>query len=94
MIPWNKGLRGFGGETNPNWKGGTLYFRVFTRDDFTCQICGLKDKDVMEVDHKIPQKLRPDLKKEISNLWTLCANCHRRKTKRDWVEIKKFRATE
>lgn len=91
MIPWNKGKSIGKGENNPNWRGGNLYFRIFQRDNDTCQICGLHDKDVMEIDHKIPRVLRPDLKKEEENLWTLCANCHRRKTKRDWEEIKKSR---
>lgn len=82
-------------EKNSNWKGGISYrilcLSTLQRDDYTCQICGLKDKEVMDVDHKIPKALRPDLEKDIENLWTLCANCHRRKTKRDWEEIKKSR---
>lgn len=92
-APWNKGMRGvFNGEKNANWKGGTRYYRIFRRDDFTCQMCGLRDPDVMEIDHKIPRVIRPDLHKDDNNLWTLCANDHRRKTKRDWQLIKEFRA--
>ncbi len=81
---------------NPNWKGGISYKisvrLTLERDDYTCQICWLRDPDVMEVDHRLCRALRPDLFQDLNNLWTLCANCHKRKTKNDWVEIRKARA--
>lgn len=84
------------GEKNPNWKGGISYKIAvrFTLEkyDYTCQICGLRDPDVIEVDHRLCKALRPDLYQDLNNLWTLCANCHKRKTKLDWIEIRKSRA--
>lgn len=61
--------------------------RAKERDNYTCQICGLADKEVLEVDHIIPKFIRPDLKSELSNMLTLCANCHKRKTNRDKKQI-------
>jgi len=56
--PWNKGMKGYNsGSSNPSWKGGvtTLQLRirhhfkyrqwvsdVFTRDDYTCMVSGVK----------------------------------------------------
>lgn len=53
------------------------------RDDYTCQVCGLRDPEIMEVDHILKRCERPDLMNELSNLVTLCPNCHRRKTNRE-----------
>ena len=81
----------FHGETGLHWKGGCLNFHkkeTLKRDDWTCQICGLRDPDVMEVDHRLCRSIHPELYNDPTNLWTLCANCHRRKTrKEDWVKI-------
>lgn len=41
-----------------------------------CAICGLKDKNVMELHHIIPLGIGG--KNDINNLVCLCANCHRR----------------
>lgn len=74
------------GINNPGWKGGKWKVQkkaALIRDNYTCVICGLCEKDIMEVDHIIPKKLRPDLKSELSNLMTICPNCHRRKTNRE-----------
>lgn len=65
--------------------------RAKERDKFACQICGNDDKDVLEVDHTIPKAIRPDLKAELSNMLTLCANCHKKKTIRDREQIKMFK---
>lgn len=41
-----------------------------------CAACGSRDKK-LEVHHKIPVHINPDLELEISNLITLCADpCH------------------
>lgn len=82
------------GSKASHWKGGCLAYRkneVLIRDNYTCQVCGLRDPDVAEVDHKIPKKIRPDLANNLENLWVLCANDHRRKTKKDIELIRKFR---
>ncbi len=65
--------------------------RAKQRDNWTCQICGNNDKDVLEVDHTIPQAIRPDLRTELSNMLTLCANCHKKKTIRDKEQIRMFK---
>ena len=74
-------------EKHPNWKGGKswsyLVKIIRIRDDYTCQICGLRDIEIIEVDHVKPKSKHPKLKYEINNLMCLCPNCHRRKTLRD-----------
>ncbi len=79
------------GENNFKWTGGInmLYLRkkVLLRDNYTCQICGLLDKEIMEVDHQKPKRIFPELKFDLNNLLSLCPNCHSRKTKTDrkWI---------
>lgn len=73
-------------ERNKIWKGGDFpYWRkqALIRDDSTCQICGLRDLEIMEVDHIVPRAKAPHLYRELNNLMTLCPNCHRRKTMRN-----------
>ena len=73
------------GEKNPKWSGGRLgWFRklAFERDDYTCRDCGLREPEIMEINHIDPTVFYPELYLEISNLETLCPNCHRRKTNR------------
>ena len=74
------------GSNHPLWKGGKINYlkkQAKVRDDYTCQICGLRDMEIMEVDHIKPQSTFPELKNDFENLLTLCPNCHRRKTLRD-----------
>lgn len=85
MIAWNKGLKcpQFTGENNGTWTGtDDKYWRnhVLIRDDYTCQKCGLKDIDIMQVDHIKPKMQFPDLRYDPNNMQTLCPNCHARKT--------------
>lgn len=67
------------------WKGGISadwwHKRVLERDDYTCKKCGLKDEEVVEADHIKPASEFPELKHDLNNGMTLCANCHRRKSK-------------
>lgn len=53
---------------------------VFARDDFTCQLCGLREPLIMQVDHKTEKSTDPSQRNSLSNLRTLCPNCHARKT--------------
>lgn len=79
------------GNKNPRWNGGTVNYwkkQVLTRDDYTCQICGHREPEIMEVDHIKPKSKFPNLAKELSNLLTLCPNCHRRKTNREKKALK------
>ena len=50
----------------------------FTRDDFTCQICGVKG--YLEVDHKVPWFLDKKRRYDLSNGITMCKECHLIKT--------------
>lgn len=54
---------------------------VFTRDHYTCQICGARNgsgKEVyLEADHLVPLVLRLDLAFVVANGRTLCRPCHR-----------------
>lgn len=68
----------FTGTDIKHWKKQALL-----RDNFTCQICGLYDIEVMDVDHIKPQYLFPELNLVLTNLITLCANCHARKTRKE-----------
>lgn len=91
ISPSNKGMprKDLWGDKNPRWKGGTWnYQRKFAkiRDDFTCQICGLKDPEIMEVDHIKPKCDFPEIMHSLENLITICPNCHRRKTNRELRE--------
>lgn len=53
---------------------------ALARDNFTCQICWFREPLIMEVDHKIPRSINPQLENDLTNLWTLCPYCHKRKT--------------
>ena len=75
------------GENHLNWKGGNIAFqknKALIRDNFTCKRCGLREVEIMEVDHILPKSVEPNLYKSIDNLVTLCPNDHARKTKEDW----------
>ena len=92
---WNKGYLQIG-ELNPNWQGGlsddsygpefnnTLKSLMRKRDDFTCQLCGLKENgrhlDVHHIDSD-KENSAP------SNLVCLCSCCHnktKKKSDRDY----------
>lgn len=97
-YPWNKGLKlpQISGENAFNWKGGfsTIKKRAKIRDDYTCQICGLREPEIMEADHIVPRKVDKNLEFEMENLMTLCPNCHRRKTKRDLKQYNLYKNRE
>jgi hypothetical protein len=71
-----------------NWKGTTpkeklervkfqktIQKSVFERDNYTCQMCGLKGIN-LQVDHIQSWKDYVELRFDISNCRTLCAECH------------------
>lgn len=54
-----------------NWRKS-----VFERDDYTCQFCHKRGRD-LQADHIKPWKYFPELRYELSNGRTLCLKCHR-----------------
>ncbi len=86
---WKQKMREKKGDKHWHWMGGCKeYWRneCLKRDNWTCQVCGLREVEIMEVDHIKPRSKYPELATEINNMVTLCPNCHRRKTirERDW----------
>lgn len=50
---------------------------VFERDNYTCQICGIRGVKI-QADHIKPFKYFPELRWELSNGRALCVPCHRK----------------
>ena len=50
---------------------------VFERDEYTCKMCGSKDRASLRVHHKKPVKTFPNLYYDIDNTATLCNECHK-----------------
>jgi predicted restriction endonuclease len=79
------------GENNPMWKGGitpenkrlrqSATFRrwreaVFMRDNWTCQICGIRGGVKLHPHHIKEFAIYPELRFDVDNGITLCADCH------------------
>ena len=107
FTPWNKGKRHLAGEKNPNWQGGITKLSskirscfeyrqwrsdVFSRDDFTCQLCDMRGGE-LNVDHfpisfaeifhtnqidSIEKALECEEFWNINNGRTLCVDCHKK----------------
>ena len=63
------------GENSRAW--GRFRRMVFERDDFSCQMCGSKERVSLRVHHKKPVKTFPNLYYDIDNTTTLCNECHK-----------------
>lgn len=50
--------------------------KVFKRDDYTCQVCGIRGA-FLQADHIKPFAYFPELRFELSNGRTLCLECHK-----------------
>lgn len=89
------------GSGNPNWQKGrdkeaqkfysskqwrTLRLEVLARDGHKCTNCGVAGGR-LEVNHIQPRSVHPELKLDISNLETLCHQCHTAKTLQMWPEF-------
>jgi len=91
MLCMGKGRTKFYcGSNGPSWKGGiskvnrrlraSKRFKdwrvsVFTRDDYTCQMCGVRG-GYLEPDHIKPFAYFPEDRFDIDNGRTLCRPCH------------------
>ena len=84
MAPGSRARMSRGkGPINHHWNGGNWRYwknQALKRDNYTCQLCSFSEREIMEVDHIKPRAEFPELRFELSNLVTLCPNCHRRKT--------------
>jgi 5-methylcytosine-specific restriction endonuclease McrA len=56
-----------------------LRLQAKRRDGWRCVLCGARGR--LEVDHVQPVRTHPGLSLDLSNLQTLCASCHARKTR-------------
>ena len=61
----------------PRWHA--LRMQVLDRDGWVCVQCGTHKR--LEIDHVLPVRTHPELAYTLSNLQTLCARCHTRKTR-------------
>ena len=93
QIAWNKSHP----HNNDKARYGGLRSTVLQRDQFTCQVCGMTDKDhrlqfgrSITVDHKQGGGRYAEVKQHsMGNLWTLCLRCHGRKDgKLSWSKVK------
>jgi len=56
-----------------------LRLEALRRDGWQCVQCGARTR--LEVDHIEPVRTHPERAFDLSNLQTLCASCHTRKTR-------------
>jgi len=95
------------GDKHHNWKGGitperikdTNSYRyktwrraVFERDNYTCQDCGRRGGK-LNADHTYPWKMYPELRYDVRNGWTMCEECHLKKTVADKFLYNNYRST-
>ena len=70
-------------ELSGAWKGGKWKWakrKTLEKYDYTCQECGLREPEIMQVDHIKPKAEFPELRCDLDNLTVLCPNDHARKT--------------
>lgn len=69
------------------WKA--LRQRALIRDGFTCRFCGARATEVDHIQELTPENIRdPKISLDLSNLQSLCHDCHTRKTLEDKGIIK------
>ena len=60
---------------------------VRIRDDYTCQICGIRDENKNIAHHILYRSFYEDLALNLNNGITLCKNCHKDAHLLDWFGI-------
>lgn len=76
---WKGGISSVNSRLRQSSRYKTWRDQVFARDDFTCQFCRKRGRE-LEADHIKPFSIYPELRFEVSNGRTLCKECHRRHT--------------
>src|SRR3989304_1694804 len=53
-------------EKHPLWKGGITLMKskAKERDNFTCQVCGIRDEEIVQADHIVPVCVNESMKYE------------------------------
>lgn len=77
MIPWNKDM---GKSYTESYRQrrifrNTIQKQVFERDDYTCQLCGIRGGD-LQVDHIQSWAEYVEQRFSMDNCRTVCAGCH------------------
>lgn len=98
------------GADHPRWRGGqairksfwqsleykTWRRKVYERDNYTCQRCGIYSKKGRPADlnahHIKPQSEFPELRCEVANGLTLCRDCHQKTDSFGWKQAMKLLA--
>ena len=77
-------------KNRPRYEGREWRKKVFERDEYTCQVCGVHGGK-LQADHIKPYALYPELRWEILNGRTLCVPCHKKTETYGWRtrELKK-----
>lgn len=78
--PWNKigdGITPINEKIRKSLKYKKWRKKVFKKDNYTCQLCGKREKN-LQADHIKPFALYPKLRFKVSNGRTLCINCHQK----------------
>lgn len=66
---------------------------VFTRDDYTCLLCG-KQGGRLQAHHIKPFKKYPEFRHVVSNGQTLCVRCHKKTDTYGWANYWKSQIAE
>lgn len=67
---------------SPEYK--SLIKEIYTRDDYTCQICLVRWWTTLNVHHIRTRDYYPELRMDKNNLVTLCEKCHKKVHKLWW----------
>jgi len=93
------------GKKNPNWKGGiqdnwselknSLEYKkwrndVFSRDNYTCRMCGDNKGHNLHAHHIYPRRDYPEKKLFVNNGITLCKECHKKTIYKEYNFIALF----
>jgi hypothetical protein len=57
--------------------------KIKIKDNFTCQVCGCKERKLLEAHHIKSRHEYPELKFDLTNGKTLCIHCHAEHHKND-----------